>query len=293
MVSGRSYFSKNTTFIIPLKGLIQKFYFVFFIFLSVCIIIFAKSQPTVVASVRASVIDAAAPVLASLSRPAFALQNLIASANEIVNLYSENQHLKEENEKLLTWKNNTISLVKENTELKALLNYQTESQIEFISARVIADAGAALSRNFIVAAGTENKVVSDMAAVTGEGLVGRVVEVGVWASRIWLITDANSRIPVMIAKSGDRAILAGDNSMEPKLLFLTKDSLVQEGDAVVTSGHGGIFPPNIPVGQIVESSDGSFAVIPYARLDKTNFVKLVDFKNSSLSPLSQEESRQK
>ncbi|MCL2473289.1 MAG: rod shape-determining protein MreC [Alphaproteobacteria bacterium] len=282
MVSGRSYFAKNSNIAIQWKGLVQKFYFVFFILLSICIIILAKSQPLVVASVRTSVIDTSAPVLAALSRPVFAVQNLIASVDEMVNLYSENQLLIEENKKLLAWKNSTVSLAKENTELRALLNYQTEPKTEFISARVIADAGAALSRNIIVAAGAENNAAPDMAVVTGEGLVGRVVEVGVWTSRVWLITDANSRIPVMIAKSGDRAVLAGDNSMEPKLLFLAKDALVQEGDAVVTSGHGGIFPPNIPVGQIVEGADGSLSVVPYTKLDKINIVKLVNFRNEEL-----------
>jgi len=277
MVTGRSYFSRNSNVALQWRGLVQKFYFVFFIILSICIIIFAKVQPSYVSSVRTSVIDATAPVLAVMSRPVFAAQNLIASVNSIVNIHSENKRLLKENQNLIAWKNSTIPLVSENTELKSLLHYQTEPGVKYISARVVADTGAALSRNPIVAAGKENGAATDMAVITGDGLIGRVVETGVWASRVWLITDANSRIPVMLANTGDRAVLAGDNSLEPKLLFLAKDAMVQNGDEVVTSGYGGIFPANIPVGKIMENNDGSFSVIPHSKLDKINIVRLVDF----------------
>jgi rod shape-determining protein MreC len=116
-----------------------------------------------------------------------------------------------------------------------------------------------------------------MAAMTGEGLIGRVVEVGDWSSRVWLISDLNSRIPVTLTETGDRAILAGDNSPQPKLLFLARDAAAQGGAHVVTSGHGGVFPPNLPIGRLRETSRGAYAVVPTADLGRITYVRLVDF----------------
>jgi rod shape-determining protein MreC len=116
-----------------------------------------------------------------------------------------------------------------------------------------------------------------MAAMTGDGLIGRVVEAGDWSSRVVLITDLNSRIPVAVAGSGERAILAGDNSASPKLQFLPQDAVLAPGAAVVTSGHGGVFPPNLPVGSVVEMSRGVYNVVPAADLGRVNYVRLVDF----------------
>jgi rod shape-determining protein MreC len=116
-----------------------------------------------------------------------------------------------------------------------------------------------------------------MAAMTGDGLLGRVIEVGDWSSRVLLITDLNSRIPVTIAGSGDRAILAGDNSAEPKLLYLPVDAMLNPGARVVTSGHGGVFPPNLPIGTVIEPARGQHSIVPDADLGRISYVRLVDF----------------
>jgi len=116
-----------------------------------------------------------------------------------------------------------------------------------------------------------------MAAMSGDGLIGRVVEVGNWSSRILLLTDLNSRIPVMIANGGDHAILAGDNRAQLKLLYLPQDAILATGSRVLTSGHGGVFPPNLPVGIVVGAQHGVYEVAPIAALGRINHVRLIDF----------------
>jgi rod shape-determining protein MreC len=185
--------------------------------------------------------------------------------------------LREEKAHLIEWQNAVVLLEKENRELRALLNFKTEPRASYISARVIADTGGAYTRGLIITAGKSDGVREGMAAMTGEGLIGRVIEVGDWSSRVWLISDLNSRIPVTIAETGDRAILAGDNTTQPKLLFLARDASVSEGAHVITSGHGGVFPPNLPIGILKESSRGAYSVIPSADLGRITYVRLVDF----------------
>jgi rod shape-determining protein MreC len=171
--------------------------------------------------------------------------------------------------------------------LRALLHFKTEPGLAYISARVIADTGGPFVRGLIITAGKVDGVREGMAAMTGDGLIGRVIEVGDWSSRVLLITDLNSRIPVTIAGSGDRAILAGDNSNAPKLLYLPQDALLNPGARVVTSGHGGVFPPNLPIGVVTESARGAYTVVTAADLGRISYVRLVDFnlKGGAFNPL--------
>jgi rod shape-determining protein MreC len=179
-------------------------------------------------------------------------------------------------------------LREENKELRGLLNYKTEPSASFISARVIAETGGAFVRSLIVTAGKEDGVREGMAVMTGDGLIGRVVEVGDWSARLLLITDMNSRIPVMVTGTGDHAILAGDNTPEPKLLYLPLESDVKTGARIVTSGHGGIFPPNIPVGVVTSGGHGALDVAPIAPLGRINQVRLIDFTlaGGALNPVA-------
>jgi cell shape-determining protein MreC len=89
---------------------------------------------------------------------------------------------------------------------------------------------------------------------TGIGLVGRISGVGSRTSRVILVTDTSSRIPVTIQPSGQKAMLSGDNSPLPPLDFVEDDDEVRPGDRVVTSGDGGVFPAGLLVGQVVMGS---------------------------------------
>ena len=188
-----------------------------------------------------------------------------------------NARLKAQNADLLRWQNAALALKGENEELRGLLRYKVEPSVSYISARVIAETGGAFVRSLIVTAGKVDGVREGMAAVTGNGLIGRVVEAGEWTSRLLLLTDSNSRIPVAMVGSGDHAILSGDNTPRPKLLYLPQDADVKPGARVMTSGHGGIFPPHLPVGIVTGVAHGEVQVTPVASLERINQVRLVDF----------------
>jgi rod shape-determining protein MreC len=88
-----------------------------------------------------------------------------------------------------------------------------------------------------------------------------VSEVGLRAARVLLVTDLNSRVPVLIENEHARAVLAGDNSARPGLLYVEPQTAVKIGDRVVTSGDGGLFPPGLPVGTVAAIEDGANLVI--------------------------------
>ena len=272
---------------IPWRMLHQRFSFVLFMAAALGLLIIGCIQPSVVNGARTQVVDTLAPVLDAIAWPMQAAEAAVSHVQSYVSLAEENQRLRAGATQLAAWQNAVVALQKENRELRSLLHFKTEPGLAYISARVIADTGGPFVRSLVVTAGKTDGVREGMAAMTEDGLIGRVVEVGDWSSRVLLITDLNSRIPVSIAGSDDRAILAGDNSAAPKLLYLPQDAVLNPGARVISSGHGGVFPPDLPVGVVAESARGVYNVIPAADLGRVNYVRLVDFnlKGGAFNPV--------
>ncbi len=118
-----------------------------------------------------------------------------------------------------------------------------------------------------------------------EGIVGRVMQAGLYSSRVLLITDLNSRIPVILEGTRTHAILAGDNSRTPYLMYLPKTAAISTGDRLVTAGHDGVFPTGLPVGRVSSVENGEIRVEPIADLDRLEYLGLVDsVGQSALTP---------
>ena len=143
--------------------------------------------------------------------------------------------------------------------LRGLANFREGPEASFITARIVGDSVSAYVRGALLNVGRKVGVASGQAVVTGEGLAGRIAEVGDNSSRVLFVTDVNSRLPVLIERTRERAILAGDNSSQLRLTLLQSLQGVQRGDRIITSGHGGSFPVGIPVGEVVETSEGTCA----------------------------------
>ncbi len=274
--------------VISWRVLTQRFSFLFFAALALGLLVFSRVQPMTMEIARSHMLDGLTPILGAVTRPVTAVENAMATAKSYLSLREENERLRAGNAQLKQWQNAVASLQNENRNLHDLLQFTIEPGLAYITARVIADTGGPFVRSLVVTAGKTDGVREGMAAMTGEGLIGRVIEVGDWSSRILLITDLNSRIPVTMTGSGDRAIMAGDNSGQPKLYYLSQDAVLASGARVFTSGHGGIFPPNLPVGTVVETGRGSYSIVPAADLGRVSYVRLVDFdlKGGTFNPVA-------
>jgi rod shape-determining protein MreC len=245
--------------------------------ISAVMIIVGKADQAVFQSLRNSIMDAGAPALDMLSRPAAALDAAVDRLRGFFTVYRDNVRLAEENERLLGWQQVALRLSTENAELRDLAKLVPEPAISFVTARVIADAGGAYARSVMVNAGRDNGVARGQAALTGGGLVGRVAEVGNRAARILLITDLNSRVPVVVDGTRQRAILAGDNSARPSLRYVDSGGTMRIGDRIVSSGQGGVFPPGLPVGVVASVDSEGARVEPYAALSRVDYLRLVDY----------------
>lgn len=259
------------------RAMLQRITLPLLIVASAVMIILGKTDQVVFEPLRKSAIDIAAPVLGVLSRPAAVLDAVFGRARGFVAVYQENARLTTENERLLHWQQAALNLASENTQLRSLLRLSPEPALSYVTVRVVGASGGAYVRNIMIDAGRESGVSRGQAAITGDGLVGRVTEAGSRAARILLITDLNSRVPVVIEGSRRRAVLAGDNSDRPALRYAEAGPGIKIGDRIVTSGEGGVFPAGLPVG-VVAAFDGELArVEPYTDLTRVEYVRVVDY----------------
>jgi rod shape-determining protein MreC len=150
---------------------------------------------------------------------------------------------------------------------------------------VIGQPGGIYVRSVLVGGGAHDGLAKGQAAMVGPGLAGRLTEVGRWSARVLLITDLNSRIPVILEGTRTHAILAGDNSTRPYLLYLPKAAQVNVGDRVVTAGHDGVFPTGLAVGRVAGVENGEIRIEPIADLERLEYVEIVDsVAASALTP---------
>jgi rod shape-determining protein MreC len=262
---------------LPFRQMAQRSTFILLLLLSVAIMLIGRADPTLYERTRMAVTDVATPILETLSRPVAAAGEFVEDIKQFTVVFQENEALREENLRLRRWRAVAQELETENVRLRGVLHFVPEAPASFITGRVIGDSGGAFLRSILVNVGERDGVRKGTAAVDGNGLLGRVAEVGGRSARILLVTDLNSRIPVLIGEGRDRAIMVGDNTDRPEIKYLSLESTVSAGDLVVTSGHGGAFPAGLPVGMVVITERGDKLVQPFLRPERLEFIRMMDF----------------
>jgi rod shape-determining protein MreC len=263
----------------PFRHAAQRSTFILLLLLAAGIMLVGKADPTLFERSRVAMTDVATPVLDTISRPVASGGEFIADMKQLLAAHEDNKALREENSRLLRWRAVAEGLESENARLRSMLNFAPEAPARFITGRVIGDSGGAFLRSVLVNIGARDGVRKGVAAVNGSGLLGRIAEVGEHSSRVLLLSDLNSRIPVLVGESRERAILAGDNSDQPQLAYLPAEISIAPGDLVITSGHGGAFPAGLPVGIVVRPDPEAMElrVQPFFSARRLEFVRLMDF----------------
>jgi rod shape-determining protein MreC len=262
----------------PVRAWAHRFTYVLLVGGAFGLMLLGKTDAALVERFRTSVTDALAPIMAAVERPVAAFENGVENAKNLFSLRTQNAALLAERDALLQWQAVARRLEAENRELRTLLSMAPDPSIQFVTARVIGSSAGAFVREVLIAAGARDGIAKGQAALTGEGLAGRVTEVGDRSARVLLLTDINSRIPVLLENTRHKAILAGDNSNEPRLLFLAPGVMPMPGDRVVTSGDGGALPSGLPVGIVGSVDDGVVTVVPFVDWDRLEYLQLVDYE---------------
>lgn len=249
----------------------------------VCIILFVlwRADSPRIERLRMALADWATPSVELTANPISAAAHMVEDFENFTRVYEQNKLLRQEIQRLRAWREQAQQLERENAQLRALNNVRLTPRIGFVSGEVIADSGSPFAQSVLLNIGRGDGVADGAAAVDGDGLVGRVVGVGDRASRLLLLTDFNSRVPVKVTPSGRRAILTGQNDDAPRLSFIESTSGVAPGDRVVTSGDGGVFPPDLPVGVVAVMGDTDARIQISADYERLEFVRVLRYRPST------------
>ncbi len=241
------------------------------------LMLLGKADTVMAERARMALSDAVAPIYGVLAEPIARLREVADGARHLLSLASENARLREENEQLRKWQAIALALDAENGAFKANLRWIPDPTASFVTARVVADAGGVYARAVLLSAGPNHGITKGQIALDDRGLVGRVTEVGARTVRVLLLTDLNSRIPVILESSRGRAILTGTNGPRPRLNYWTEGVRPVEGERVVTSAEANAFPAGLPVGTVHYSAQNVPEVEPAAQLGRLEILRLFNY----------------
>lgn len=237
------------------------------------LLVFARDDPRI-SGLRQLVFDAITPIIDIVGRPFTALGEIDGYFQSVEILEEERDLLRRENTELRLRINELTRSEVLMQKYRALLNLPQEPDIDLVPVRVVADLNSPFVHT-LVANGGRNVGIDEGQAVLGlNGLIGRVISSGLNSSRILLLTDFNSHIPVIALSSDVQAILSGTNDERPRLQFLPRGAELKDGDLLVTSGRGGQIPLGLPVG-VVSFADGALTVDLLDDLNRLLFVRVV------------------
>ena len=148
----------------------------------------------------------------------------------------------------------------ENEVLRRYLNVPQREGVKFYTAPLVAVPKGGISHSLLILLGSKDGVAKGQGVVSDQGAVGRLNIVGGDSARVRLLTDSNSRIPVYLPRIEEKGILAGNGTNSPTLVYVHEVDSIKEGDEIITSGLGGVFPHGIPVGRVNKVSNGIVSV---------------------------------
>jgi len=225
-----------------------------FVLLALGLLVVARADDGFFEDARASLTDASAPIMEALAVPAEMFKRGSEDVQSLFSMFADNQRLSEENERLRAAQTQIADLKRKVQLYEQLLKAPAEEAVTSVTARVIADASGPFVHTVLINAGRTQGIAKGQAVADDRGLLGRVITTGNRSARVLLLTDLNSRVPVMIEGANLKAILVGDNSGRPALEYLPPGSRIKAGSRVVTTPDGGVFPPGVPVGTVAKGS---------------------------------------
>ncbi|MFE3838931.1 rod shape-determining protein MreC [Pseudogemmobacter sonorensis] len=224
---------------------------------------------------RAALVDAVVPNMEWALVPVTRLSGMVENFQSYSRIYEQNQELKRELQQMKAWKEAALQLEQKNARLLDLNQVRLDPKLTHVTGVVLADSGSPFRQSVLLNVGARDGIRDGWATMDGIGVVGRISGVGERTSRVILVTDSSSRIPVTVQPSGQKALLSGDNSALPPLEFIEDNDQVRPGDRVVTSGDGGVFPAGLLVGQVVMGSDRRMRVSLAADYQRLEFLRVL------------------
>ena len=255
----------------------QKFSLIALILLTIIILTLGKFNFKAVDYLKISLKEVAYRSSFIVSVPENLAKDFYQKAKTHFSIYDENIQLKKDLKKELSKSYNIEFILAENKRLKETIDDLDYFSDEIV-AKVLLDKKSPFLQSVIVNKGSKDKVTIGMAVLDGDYLVGKVVDITYSTSRILLLTDLNSKIPVDVLPNNIKSILSGTGEDSGVIQYIEREQVVENKSKVFTSGAGGIFKPGIAIGEISKKTGSlDLNVNFYSDFSQLRFVKLVSF----------------
>lgn len=266
------------------KATAQGFSTTLLIILSIFLLILGKIDENSLRIVKSYFIDVSSTALKVLGKPLDSISNSLVEINSLINIYSINKKLRQENQSLYKWKDLANQLKIENEDLKKQLNAVNKIPYQIKTAELISNSAASYIKTITINIGTKEGVKIGNPVINNWGMIGRIIEAGKFASRVLLTVDINSQIPVYFEATKERAILVGKNSDLLELKFFNSRVNLIDEDRLLTSGEGGLLPRGISVGTYLKSinkNKENIKILPSRNWDKISKLSVIlyDYTN--------------
>jgi len=262
------------------KGTKQRFSLIVLLFFSVTILTLVKYNFKGINYLKTGLNEIVYRASFIISAPENFIVNTYRLTMSHINLYNDHKKLKKDFKALKAKDLNNNFIRSENKMLKSKIEDIVDISTEIL-AKVLVDKQSPFLKSIIVNRGSKDKVKLGMAVLDGEFLIGKVVEVNYLTSRVLLLSDLNSKVPVSVEPNNIQSILTGTGERFGKLQYMQLENFeLNNGDQIYTSGSGGIFKSGIPIGEIniIDDSKESY-VLFHSNFSQLKLVKIILYEN--------------
>ena len=263
------------------KGNQQRFSLIGLIFFSIGLLFFSKINLPFTNYLNITLNEIVYRSSFIVSIPEKKIQDISIKIKDHLNVYNDYLLVKDELKAIQRKKYETQFLQEENKRLKKTINEYIFNSKELV-AKVLIDKNSPFLKSIIVNKGSKDNVKLGMAVLDQSYLIGKIVEVNYSTSRVLLVSDLNSKIPVGIEPGNIQSILSGTGKINGKIEYLETDILIEDKSIVYTSGSGGLFKPGIPIGTYYKETEESYEIVNFfSKLSQLTFVNLVSFEGDN------------
>lgn len=227
-------------------------------------------------SLQMSVLDSSSYIMSSSSTITNNLDAIQSTIYEFINLHAKYKKLQLENQLLKDKALTFQQILFENEELRRLNNVTLPKATKIATTRIISQFDDSHSNTAVILAGKKQHVKDGQVVVNGDGVIGRIVNVGEKVSRVMLLTDASSKIPGFFPRTKEHGIIIGENN-KLSVRYLAQSTKIAVGDLVLTSGDGALFPYGLPIGVVSSMKNGDIIITSFYDPDKLDLVSVLSY----------------
>jgi rod shape-determining protein MreC len=217
------------------------------------------------ATIRGAALDVTGPIAGAMHEVTATVEGVFTGAGNYWDAASQNGKLKRERDAMRRQIIQARAILQENRQLKAVLQLREHEEKTVAVGRLVGSSLGSTRRFAILSTGANDGVRIGMPVRSPEGLVGRVIDTGAFASRVLLASDRANIIPARLLRGGIAVISQGrgDGTIDVRPLEVGRNPF-KRGDIIITSGTGGLYPPLVPIARVIRLDDDGAVAVPLA-----------------------------